>query len=52
MILTAFIIVSGRSASTYSTFFGTAAKSPKAVSELIALVCVYDIEVPLILSLV
>jgi hypothetical protein len=36
----AFIMVSGSSASTYSTFLGTVLKSPRAVSELIALVYV------------
>lgn len=45
----AFIMVSGSSASTYSTFLGTALKSPKAVSLDIALVYVCDILVPLML---
>ena len=46
MILMAFIMVSGSSASTYSTFLGTVLKSPRPVSEEIAFVYVCDIDVP------
>jgi len=47
MILIAFIMVSGSSEFTvYSTFLGMLLKSPRAVSEEIAFVCVCDMLVP------